>query len=25
VLYLCMTLFLSFMVRVVEHRTSMPR
>jgi polar amino acid transport system permease protein len=25
VLYLCMTLFLSFVVRVVEHRTSMPR
>jgi polar amino acid transport system permease protein len=25
VLYLCMTLFLSFMVRVVERRTSLPR
>lgn len=25
VLYLCMTLFLSFLVRVVEHRTNMPR
>jgi polar amino acid transport system permease protein len=25
VLYLCMTLFLSFMVRVIERRTSMPR
>jgi polar amino acid transport system permease protein len=25
VLYLCMTLFLSFMVRVAEHRTSSPR
>ena len=25
VLYLCMTLFLSFMVRVIEHRTSPPR
>ncbi len=25
VLYLCMTLFLSFMVRVIEHRTAMPR
>jgi polar amino acid transport system permease protein len=25
VLYLCMTLFLSFVVRVIEHRTNMPR
>ena len=25
VLYLCMTLFLSFFVRVIERRTSLPR